>query len=182
MFEKIVVNSSRWLEEKLLKNEIFKVIKENENYAISNYGRIKSLKRNKILTNKTTGNYNHIILFKDNKKKNYLIHRLVAEAFIPNIENLPQINHKDENKRNNCVDNLEWCSSSYNINYGNRKRKVINAVKKSINQYSIDGEFIKKWEVMNDAIRFYNNKHITDVCKGRRKVASGFIWKYCDNN
>ena len=116
--------------------EIFKEIKGFENYEVSNYGNIRSLKRNIVLRPSIVNGYLHVGLYKDEKRYNKLVHRLVAEAFIPNPYNLPQVNHKDENKLNNFVwvnddgsvdlekSNLEWCTQKYNINYGTVKERI----------------------------------------------------------
>lgn len=103
-------------------------------YKISNLGRIKSLERldnkgrtvhEKILSScKRPDGYYTVGLSINGKAKSFLIHRLVALTFIPNPDNLPEINHKDENKSNNCVDNLEWCTSKYNCNYGTHNERV----------------------------------------------------------
>ena len=121
--------------------EIWKDIKDYEGlYQVSNYGRVRSLDRydnvgrsrkGSIMTVTDNGKgYRAISLSKNGARKTYKVHRLVAEAFIPNNDNLPQINHKDENRYNNHVDNLEWCSSKYNNNYGNHKKNVGKASKK----------------------------------------------------
>ena len=103
-------------------NEIWKPIKGYEGlYEVSNFGRIKSIRfgKEKIMKLQLKkNNYLDISLTKDGKTKRFLIHRLVAEAFIPNPDNLPEVNHKDECKTNNNVNNLEWCDRVYNINYG----------------------------------------------------------------
>lgn len=91
-------------------------------YKISNYGRIK--KGNKIFKTEKYKNYFIVKLTKNGVRKRTGVHRLVAQAFIPNPNNLPEINHKDENPSNNCVDNLEWCDRKYNMNYGNVKKKI----------------------------------------------------------
>lgn len=167
--------------------EIWKDIPNYEDlYQASNLGRIKSLNFNgtgkeKIRSIQTTGNYNHIILYKNGKRKNFSIQKLIALTFIPNPNNYKEINHKDENTRNNNVNNLEWCNHNYNINYGNRTKKMKEKQSIKINQYDLYGNYIKTWDCMNDAIRFYNNTHICDVCKNKRKNASGFLWKYKQN-
>jgi hypothetical protein len=117
--------------------EIWKPVNDYEGlYEVSNLGRIRSLDRVEIIATRwgsTTerfhkgkilkpqldgrGNYLHVTLGRNNTKQ---VHRLVADAFIPNINNYPQINHKDEDKTNNCVDNLEWCTAQYNNTYGTR--------------------------------------------------------------
>ena len=128
--------------------EIWKDIPGYEGqYQVSNLGRVKSLDRfitqmnhGKLITRRypgkifnlkpdnTTG-YVAVVLHKDNVPTDYLVHRLVAQSFIPNPDNFPQVNHKDENTSNNCVDNLEWCTNSYNVNYGSRNEKVRNSLK-----------------------------------------------------
>lgn len=108
--------------------EIWKDIKDYEGlYQISNLGRVRSLERtmhkrkceNKILTLTSDRNgYLRVGLCSNGKRINAYVHRLVAQAFIPNYDNLPMVNHKDENKQNNCVDNLEWITNLNNLNYG----------------------------------------------------------------
>ena len=171
--------------------EIWKDIEGYEGlYQVSNLGRVKSLKRitkipnamrkqdEKIIKPKTTGYYYHVKLCKNGQVKNFTIHRLVAKTFIPNPENLPCINHKDENKLNNVVSNLEWCTYKYNNNYGNRVQKASQKQQKQINQYDLRDNFIKCWNSINEAIRFYKNRHIWDASVGKRKTASGFKWEF----
>ena len=125
--------------------EIWRDIKGYEGlYQVSNLGRVKSLERyvkgkdglrlvKEIIMSISvcrTNGYFKVILHKDGKQKRYQVHRLVAEAFIPNPDNLPIVNHKDENKINNCVWNLEWCTYSYNLTYGNRLLKFRNTLLK----------------------------------------------------
>lgn len=110
--------------------EIWKDIKGYENkYQISNLGRVKALdyrrtKKEKILDSRNNKGYKAIALWNNGKRRVFLIHRLVANAFIPNPNKFPQINHKDENKLNNSVDNLEWCTQFYNNIYGTRLQRV----------------------------------------------------------
>lgn len=119
--------------------EIWKpVLGYEDRYEVSNLGNVASLKfargsNRRILKQSTnTWGYSQVTLSKDKKKKNVVIHRLVAEAFIENPQNLPQVNHIDENKHNNRADNLEWCDSHYNINYGERKARVSNTLKQPV--------------------------------------------------
>ena len=99
-------------------------------YQVSNLGEIKSLnyrntgKEKIIKPRKNKGGYLRVVLCKNGKQKDFLVHRLVAVAFIPNHNNYNQVNHKDENPSNNNVNNLEWCTSKYNSNYGNRNKKL----------------------------------------------------------
>ena len=116
--------------------EIWKDIKEYEGlYQISNLGRVKRLKfinrhlnfkKERILKPYKDGGKNYFIiaLYKNGKREYKQIHRLVAEAFIPNTNNFPLVNHKDENKTNNYVNNLEWCTCKYNTNYGTSRLKM----------------------------------------------------------
>ena len=166
------------------KEEIWKPIKDFENlYEISNLGRIKSLyfNKEKILKPRLTlDNYYQIDLCKNKKIYKKYIHRLVAEAFIPNPNNLPIINHIDENSKNNVISNLEWCDSKYNNNYGNCKNKISEANSIKINQYDLNGNFVKQWLGINNASRCLkiNKGNICMCCKGKRNNAGGYIWRY----
>mgnify|MGYP002679946246 CR=1 FL=1 len=110
--------------------EVWKDIKGYEGlYQVSNLGRVRSLNygrsgETKLLKQGTTNGYKRVFLYKNGKGKNYFVHRLVAMAFIPNPNNLPIINHKDEDSSNNNVNNLEWCTQEYNLNYGTRNERA----------------------------------------------------------
>lgn len=171
--------------------EKWKDIKDFEGlYQVSNYGRVKSLSR-KIKTIKgytitikgrilkpTIDNtdYYAVSLWKQNIKVRPHIHRLVAEAFIPNLENKPQVNHIDGDKLNNNVRNLEWCTQQENnihaYNHG------LNPSRKKVDQYDLNGNYIKTWNSIHDANIFYNSTHISDCCRGIRNQTKGYIWKY----
>ncbi len=125
-----------------MEKEIWKPIKDYENlYEVSNNGKVRSLNREVVVKNKygavstrmtkskelkpqKRGEYYIVWLCKGGKPKQYCIHRLVGETFIENPNNLRDINHKDENKLNNKVNNLEWCTHKYNMNYGNRNKII----------------------------------------------------------
>ena len=105
------------------------------------------------------------------KHKQHFVHRLVAEAFIPNPNNLPFINHKDECKQNNSWNNLEWCDNAYNQRYSHALK---------INQYDVFGNFIKCWDAISDIERslgFYTT-NISKCCKGIIKTSNGYIFLY----
>lgn len=143
-------------------------------YAVTSCGKVWSYKSKRFLTPYTDGRgYLQVKLFKDNEEKQYKIHRLIAMAYIPNPENLPQINHKDENKTNNCLQNLEWCNAKYNNNYGTRIEKI----KKPIFQYDLDGNFVREWPSATDVGKEVI-KGINNCLRGRAKSAYGSIWKY----
>lgn len=146
-------------------------------YGITSCGRVWSYKRKKFLETGNINGYLIVGLYKNGVRKQYYVHRLVAMAYIPNPENLPQINHKDENKTNNCLQNLEWCDSKYNANYGNRNEKVSNSKKIPILQYTLNGEFVKEWPSATDVGKEVQET-ICKCLKGRTKTAYGYIWKY----
>ena len=112
--------------------EIWKDIKGYEGfYQISNKGNVKSLRRDRERILKSEigkRGYPYVVFSVGGKRKTFKIHRLVAENFVPNPNNFPQVNHKDENKTNNSVENLEWCTSEYNCNYGTRNSRLSSPV------------------------------------------------------
>ena len=147
-------------------------------YGITSCGKVWSYKKKKFLTPKDSGNgYLMVQLYKDGKRKNYKIHRLAAEAYIPNPNNLPQINHRDENKTNNCLQNLEWCDAKYNNNYGNRIERMVSSNKKPILQYTLNGEFVREYPSASDVGKEVST-HICNCLKGRKKSAYGYKWFY----
>lgn len=158
--------------------EIWKEIKGYENrYAVSNRGRVMNLMSGKVLKNRINGHgYEHVLLCKNGKQKNYKVHRLVAQAFIPNKLNLPYINHLDEVKTNNNVSNLEWCSASQNQRHSAHQKSC------RIKQLTLDGELVKIWDSSMQIGREtgYNASYIIQCCKGKYKQAHGYRWEYAD--
>lgn len=165
--------------------EIWRDIEGYEGYQVSNLGRVKSLKfgKEQILKVKKD-RYLRIGLCKDGKQKFYMVHRLVALAFLPNPENLPEINHIDEDKTNNRVENLEWCDRKYNINYGSHNKR------KSESQTNYP-KFSKKVICVETGVIYqsamqvkrelgFSNGNISNACNGRCKSAYGFHWRYID--
>lgn len=185
-------------------------------YQVSNEGRVKSLERyvewrgtikhqsERILKplENNRGGYLVVCLCKNSKVKTYTVHRLVASAFIENYEELPCVNHKDEDKTNNNVDNLEWCTYEYNINYGNHNKRVSEALKGfgkdapkpwvsealsiPINMLTKDNEFVRQFPSSKEAMRWLringfpkaSDAHINHCNNGKRKTAYGYKWRY----
>lgn len=160
--------------------EIWKDIKGYEGiYQVSDLGRVRSLKFGKeriLVGRKDSDGYLRVGLCKDGKEKTCRVHRLVAEAFIPNPDGLPQVNHKDERKSNNVASNLEWCDCKYNINYGMRTERI----SKTVYQYTLDSSLVGSYPSVREAGRRtgYSKSHISDCCRGERKQAYGFVWSY----
>ena len=145
-------------------NEIWKDIPDYEGlYQASNYGRIKSLYNYKrdgtnILKPRLKRGYYQLGLRKNKQRKWIALHRLIAITFIPNPDNLPCINHKDENKLNNSIDNLEWCTVRYNNCYGTRLKKVANTnkTKRAVLKFDLENNFIEEYISLSEAGRKNN--------------------------
>ena len=165
-----------------MKKEYWKpVVGYEGHYQVSNFGRVKSLKfgKEKILKQYIRGGYYYVCLSKNGIIKKYSVHRLVAQAFLDNPNNLPQINHKDENKTNNNVDNLEWCDAKYNTNFGTCIERRSKKKSKTVLQYTLDGKFVREWPSTMECERNgYQNGNVVACCQGRLKKYKDFIWKY----
>lgn len=171
----------------MISEEIWKDITGCEGlYKISNYGRVLSLNFNhtnkeklRKLTTDVAG-YKVVCLRKNGFKENKKVHRLVMEHFVENVNSLPIINHKDEDKTNNNVDNLEWCDCKYNINYGNGIFKRSIKSRKPVIQFDKNGNFIKRWDsaLIAEQEMGYCNSHINQCCNGKRKYHKNSIWKF----
>lgn len=179
-------------------------------YQVSNEGRVKSLQREivykdgrkKVLEEKILRNilsdlgYYHVMLSKDGVPKRYKVHRLVAKAFIPNPNNLPIINHKDENPKNNVVDNLEWCTQGYNVRYGTMiergRQTQFNRedLSKEVEQYTLDGDLVETFKSASEIERKYpqfKTASVARCCRGGQILNGkwqtitsykGYMWKY----
>lgn len=153
-------------------------------YQISNLGNLKNVKTGKnfkISQNKF--GYVEFCLRKNGKAKTIKCHRLVAEAFIPNPNKLPQVNHKDENKLNNRMDNLEWCDNKYNSNYGTRGKRIGEKLSKVLKIPIIqckNGVKIKVWNSAKEVEETLGIKR-SNICKCLKKIrntAGGYNWEY----
>ena len=173
-------------------------------YQVSDCGRIKSLERDVYYSNGAVhhvdekilvpilnrGGYSQINLNKNGKVKKEYVHRLVAMAFIPNPENKSQINHKNEVKTDNSVENLEWCTASYNLSYGTRTARAVqnHEYPKLGNHPNAKPVFCEELNKKFDSIRRaeeelgVNINCIVSACKGKTKTAGGFHWRYANEN
>lgn len=146
-------------------------------YAVTSCGKVYSYKSKKFLKpRKHSGGYLQVSLCKNSKHKTYYIHRLVAEAYLPNPEELPQVNHKDENKENNALPNLEWCDMTYNNNYGSRNERAGKALGKPVYCIELD----KTFDSSHAAARELGliQQSITKCCTGKYKTTGGFHFRY----
>ena len=158
-------------------------------YSISDTGKVLS-KRSGRIRKTSVNNSGHecIRIYKNKKQYNFTIHRLVAMTFIPNPLSLKEINHIDENKLNNNVQNLEWCTRKYNQEYSGNIKKFVNAgaaaVKrirsKKVVQYTLDGEFIKEWLSAREAEAALGiaRTGIGKCCLGQYKQCGGYLWSF----
>lgn len=163
-------------------------------YQVSDCGNVRSIPRTKtsknggiqevkgglLTTQKDRCGYYRVCLTKKGKSVYKRVNRLVAEAFIPNPDNLPQVNHKNEDKTDNRVENLEWCDAKYNSNYGSRNKKVQEAQSVWVIKLSLNNEILHFYRSAMEAERETGipNSNINKCCKGIRKSAGGYIWKY----
>ena len=183
------VNSPRWLSLEDFEGEVWKPVVNYESlYEISNYGRIKCLPKvgrpvfiKKVFLAKSRNKYWLAELYKNNIGKRHFLHRLVATAFVPNPNNLPQVNHKDEDKTNPIASNLEWCNQKYNSNYGTMPDRIRRMKYKTIHQYSIKGEYIATYSSLKEAgaTLGISPSRISAAVRGIGSgTAKGYLWTY----
>ena len=184
--------------------EVWKAIPNFDGYEASSFGRIRSWwtvggkrriglgkgSRKRVLSNTPKLHKFHLdkdgyqitsLTGNDGIHRSMKVHRLVAMAFIPNPGNLPQVNHKNENKSDNNVENLEWCDGTYNINYGTALRRIALKKMKRVARYDLNGNYIDSFESAEEAIMKTGIRHIRSVCTKKRNIAGGYQWRYTDN-
>lgn len=141
-------------------------------YQISNDGYVKNKKGHILKNQMSNGGYYQLVLIKGKKHKQEFIHRLVAKAFLPNPDNLPQVNHIDEDKTNNCVSNLEWCTNKYNSQYSTAKKVYM------VDQMT--DKIIKSFNAMRDCDDYFGkqvHQGIGRVCRGKQETFYGYKWR-----
>ena len=169
--------------------EVWKAISDFNNYEVSNLGRVRNITTGKVLKPVLDGRgYYKANLYKQNKAYTRSIHRLVATEFIPNSDKLPEVNHKDEDKTNNSIENLEWCSHYYNSNYGTRNERVAKAITGSLNYGAKRVKCVETAEIFNctrDAARKYNLElfSVSNAANPNQlqKTAGGYHWEYIED-
>lgn len=168
--------------------EEWRVIKDFPNYMVSSMGRVKNCDGVILKFQNSHRGYYYCNIYKNGNPKTIRIHRIVAETFIPNDDpsHKTQCNHVNECKHDNRVSNLEWTSPKQNANHATRNKRISKAQKnhkkksKRINQYTIDGIFIKEWPSTMEIERINGFRHnnISSCCNGKYKQAYGYMWKY----
>ena len=160
-------------------------VKEYINYEVNQFGEIRHKKRKKILKPRSNnGGYQYVNFKINGKNTNFAVHRIVANAFIPNPNGYTEVNHKDYDKTNNCVKNLEWVSSSQNKQHSYLKKENKKSRGKAVNQYTKDGVFIKTFETITDAAEELGCcvAAISNCCLGRTKTSQGFRWSFVESS
>jgi hypothetical protein len=163
----------------------------NGEYMVSSFGRVLALPRvvnfgcqvrtteKKILSQISNG---HGYFYVNIYGKKYYVHRLVAEAFIDNPLDLPQINHKDENRSNNCADNLEWCTAKYNANYGSHNEKLKRSIRAKYAVINLETGVVYSSPIEVQEILGIHHDGISRCCREGSGTAGGFHWRYVDES
>lgn len=150
-------------------------------YKVSDCGNVFSCYVNRILKPGTTQDgYKYVSLHKDKKQQIYLVHRLVASSFLDNLDNLPCVNHKDENPSNNHVNNLEWCTYSYNNTYNNLHIRKAKLLAKHVYRYNEYGELFEEYESVQEAARILgaSSGDIAECCNEKLLTYLNSVWSY----
>lgn len=151
-------------------------------YLVSDMGRVIGLKRGLQRPAADKKGYLRVGLYKDGELSHVFVHRLVAMAFIPNPEGKPTVNHRDENKKNNAVGNLEWATFKEQNNYGTRTERAASSNRRPVMQIADDGKTIR-FDCAESAASAYGIRRtgIVNCCRGVQKTAAGFTWRYVIN-
>jgi hypothetical protein len=169
-------------------------------YEVSSLGRVKSLPRldsrgnrvPELIMKQRESNcgYSRVFLTLKGKQKPFSVHRLVAQAFIPNPNGFPQVNHKNENKSDNRAENLEWCTAKYNSCYGTRISRLSRNLQKEIIQYTLDGKEVARYKSLKDAAKAIGAKYVggigvaanryVDKHGSTHQTAYGYRWEWAD--
>ena len=160
--------------------ETFVKIDGFENYEVSNLGRVKNIKSGRILKPKLRRDgYLGFRLYENNKQKYLLLHRIIATAFIDNPEEKPQVNHIDENKLNNDLSNLEWCTAKENMIHGTRTKRAAEKHFKKVIQLDLNDNVLNEFESIKQAERETGvfATSISACCNGKRKSAGKYKWR-----
>ena len=147
-------------------------------YAITSCGKVWSYRSQKFLQSSLVCGYLSVCLCKGGEQKRVYIHRLVAEAYIPNPNNLPQVNHKDEIKIHNYINNLEWVTEKENCNYGTRTERGSDKRKKPIYCVELDKIYDSLKQASEELL--LNQGNISKACRGKIKTCGGYHWRYID--
>lgn len=170
---------SLWKEEKMSEVEAFVKIEGFEKYEVSNLGKVRNIKSGRTLKPRLHNGYLRYCLYENNKRKDLLLHRIIATAFIDNPEGKPCVNHIDENKTNNDLSNLEWCSVRENNIHGTRIKRAAEKRFKKVIQLDLNDNVLSVFESMVQAEREtgVSRNSISSCCNGKRKSAGGFKWR-----
>lgn len=163
---------------------MWKQVIQNPKYEVNECGEVRHRERKQILRGKVD-RYGYTVITMSSgdrlKPQSVTLHRIVAAAFVPNPDNLPAVNHKDENKRNNCASNLEWCDNLYNTRYGTGQKRSQRARRKPVEALK-DGVVVKKYDCVGSAAKDLGvcPSSIKDVLRGKKwhKTSAGYGWRY----
>lgn len=165
--------------------EEWKIVHECDKYEVNQNGEIRHRVRKQILSpRKNSGGYGYVCFVINGKRKNFAIHRIVANAFIPNPNGYLEVNHKDYNRLNNKVENLEWVSSSQNKQHSYIRIKNHISRGKSVNQYDKNNNFIKTFLTVTEAAKEMNctASAISNCCLGKTKTSMGYRWEFVEGS
>ena len=163
----------------------WRTVEEYDHYEVNQYGDIRHKQRKRILKPRNNkGGYLYVNFKINGKNINFAVHRIVANAFIPNPNGYTEVNHKDYDKNNNCVNNLEWVTSSDNKRHAYKLEENKKSRGKKVKQYTKDGNYIKTFDSLSLAAKEFNCSvcAISNCCLGRSKSSQGFLWRFVEGS